>query len=81
MLAKYGGSICFVAYLRALDEWKHICCGTERKIEPPPVWLCDGEYARENRIENPKPPVKLFAPAPAMRRKKVAQLGLSLEVR
>lgn len=73
ILAKYGASLCFVSYSRALDRWKLVANGTEEIVEAPPRWLCSGEYAAEHEIKGARPPAPLEKPIVSRRRRKGSQ--------
>jgi hypothetical protein len=75
ILARYGGSWCFVAYKRFLNVWLLIANGTQHDIAEPPEWWCDEDYEREHEIKNAKPPINQ---SHQMRPRKRGQLQLGI---
>lgn len=79
ILARYGATLCFVAYSRTLDRWTLIANGREELIEAAPVWLCDADYARAHEIKGAVAPAALEIPVTTTRRRRKAQLSLGLQ--
>jgi hypothetical protein len=53
---KFGGSIMFVGYSRALDQWFWLQpYGIEEKIAEPPEIYVDEDWARVHKLAKPRP--------------------------
>ena len=69
---RFGSSVCFAAYSKLLEQWYLIANGSEEKIDEPPLWFCEDEYAAEHQRAGAVPPPKKSS----LRKKKDPQLLL-----
>lgn len=49
---RFGASVMFAAYSRALRQWYHVYPGGEEKIPEPQMIFVDEELARDNQREH-----------------------------
>jgi hypothetical protein len=51
---RFGGSVMFVAYSRALAQWFWVYGGGEERIAEPPLIFVDDQWAREHTLPAPR---------------------------
>jgi hypothetical protein len=73
---RFGGSVMFVAYSRALAQWFWVYPGGEERIAEPPHIFVDEEWAREHTLKTPR--AKLSKAVNIRRKKGAAQMELEL---
>jgi hypothetical protein len=70
--ARFGSSVVFAYYSKLLERWYLIAGGTEERIEDPPMWFCEDEWAATHQRKDFVPRTQVRS----CRRKKVEQLLL-----
>ena len=49
---RFGSSVMFAAYSPVVRQWYHVYPGGEERIEEPPMWFCEEEWAANHQREN-----------------------------
>lgn len=73
---RFGASVMFVAYSRALARWFWVYPGGEERIAEPHQIYVDEQWAREHTLKTPR--AKLTKPVNIRRGKRIAQMELEL---
>jgi hypothetical protein len=73
---RFGASVMFVAYSRALAQWFWVYPGGEERIAEPPLVYVDEQWAHEHTLKTPRG--KLSKRVNIRRGKGAAQMELSL---